>query len=376
VSLTTDPTVSSLIVTDAELASACARWSAAGLVGIDTEFFRERTYYPRPALVQVADAAGVTLVDPLAISEFAPLRDLLVDPAVVKLMHAHSEDLDVFEVLTGAAPANVYDTQRAGAFAGHGFSLGYRSLVEALLGVELDKGETRSDWLRRPLSPAQLRYAALDVAYLLPLHERLSRDLTTLGRADWFAEELEHQRKARLLDKRPEAAYARVKGRGALSPEHHATLRALCAWRETEAMQRDVPRRHLVPDEVLLNLARLRAPERARLAKVKGLPPRVDARYGQVLLACIEKARAAGTGDADAPTDMRPYAKELKRLKEVVARMAATLEMPAELLANRRALESLVLAVRRHGGDLPPEFRGWRRDVITNALLECLHDGG
>jgi len=376
VSLTADPAVSSLVATDAELVSACARWSAAGIVGIDTEFFRERTYCPRPALVQVADTDGVTLVDPLGISEFAPLRVLLCDPAVRKLMHAHGEDLDVFEVLTGAVPVNVFDTQRAGAFAGHGFSLGYRSLVEALLGVVLDKGETRSDWLRRPLSPAQLRYAALDVAYLPPLYERLSRDLATLGRTDWFAEEREHQRRARALDKRPEAAYVRVKGRGALSPPHHATLRALCAWRETEAMALDVPRRHLVTDEVLLTLARLPVPSPALLAEVKGLSPHVEARYGQALLACIETARAEGTIDADAPIDMRPYAKDIKRLKEIVRRTSEAHNMPAELLANRRALEALVVAVRRKGGDIPPEFRGWRHEVITDALLESLHDGG
>jgi ribonuclease D len=374
VSQSTSPIASSLISTDAELMSACARWSTAGLIGVDTEFFRERTYYPRPALVQVADSDGVTLVDPLGLSELTPLRDLLVDPSVVKVMHAYGEDLDVFDVLTGATPSHVWDSQLAGAFAGHGFSLGYRSLVDALLGVALDKGETRSDWLRRPLSAAQLRYAVLDVAYLLPMHQRLSRELSALGRAAWLDEELEHQRQARAFDKQPEAAYMRVRGRGALTSEHHAALRALSRWRETEAMVRDVPRRHLVTDDVLMKMATLPATDVASLGKIQGLSSDDTSRYGQTILACIDTARAHGPGDSDAVVNMRPYAEVIKRLKAVTRRVSEVLNVPPELLANRRLIESLVVSVLRNGGDIPRELQGWRLDVITKPLLECLHE--
>ena len=170
-----------LITSNADLAAACGRWSAARVIGVDTEFFRERTYYPLPALVQVADGDGVVIVDPLRISDFTPLAAVLADASIVKLIHACSEDLEVLELLTGAVPRGVLDTQLAGAFAGHGYSLGYRSLVKALMDVVLDKGETRSNWLGRPLSPTQLRYAALDVVYLLPMHRRLSQELSALG---------------------------------------------------------------------------------------------------------------------------------------------------------------------------------------------------
>ena len=152
---------SSLITSDADLATACGRWSAAGVIGVDTEFFRERTYYPLPALVQVVDGDGVVMVDPLRISDFTPLAAVLADPSIVKLIHACGEDMEVLELLTGAAPRGVLDTQLAGAFAGHGYSLGYRSLVKELMDVVLDKGETRSDWLGRPLSATQLRNAAV-----------------------------------------------------------------------------------------------------------------------------------------------------------------------------------------------------------------------
>ena len=370
----TSQIASSLITSDAELAAACGRWSAARVIGIDTEFVRERTYYPRPALVQVADGDGVVMVDPLEISDFTPFERLLADPSIVKSMHACGEDLGVLELLTGTPPRGVFDTQLAGAFAGHGFSLGYRRLVEALLDVILDKGETRSDWLRRPLSPAQLRYAALDVVYLLPMHRRLSRELAALGRTAWLDEELEHQRRAQDLDKQPEAAYSRVRGRAALSSPHHAVLRALSQWRETEAMARDLPRRHLLTDEVLTELATEPAPDAASLGKIQGVSQRAGARYGQAICACIETARTQGPDATDAAVDLRPYAGTMDSLRRIARREADILDLPPELLANRRALESLLISELKNSGEIPAGFQGWRFDVITGALLDCIHE--
>ena len=363
-----------MITTDADLAAACGRWSAAGVIGVDTEFFRERTYYPLPALVQVADRDGVVLVDPLGMSDFTPLADLLTASSVVTLMHACGEDLDVLELLTGAPPGRIFDTQLAGAFAGHGFSLSYRGLVDALLGVVLDKGETRSDWRRRPLSPAQLRYAALDVEYLLPVHRRLSRELAALGRADWLEEELEHQRRARAEDKQPEAAYVKIRRRARLSPVRHAVLRALSQWRETEARARDIPRRHLLTDEVLIALAKAPALDAVSLGQIQGVSERAAARYGRAITACIETARRQGPADPDSAVDLRPYAGIFERLKQIVRRVADTLNLPPELLASRRGLEALVISVLKNGSDLPREFQGWRFDVITTSLLDCFHE--
>ena len=220
-----------MISSDASLAAACRRWSEARIIGLDTEFVRERTYYPRPALVQVSDAQGVLLVDPTEISDWGPLAEFLTDPAVLVVMHACGEDLDVLDVMTGTTPRRIFDTQLAAAFAGRRFSLGYRELVATLLDITLDKGETRSNWLRRPLSPSQLHYAALDVLYLLPLYRHLSSALDRLRRTSWLEDEIEHQRRARAADSRPEASYLRIRGRGALSPARHAVLRQLSAWR-------------------------------------------------------------------------------------------------------------------------------------------------
>ena len=366
--------MSPLITSDADLAAACDRWSATGAIGVDTEFVRERTYYPRPGLIQVADGDGVAMVDPLRVSDFGPLERLLSDPSVVKVMHACDEDLELLELLTGGTTRSVFDTQLAGAFAGYGFSLSYRGLVEVLLDVVLDKGETRSDWLGRPLSPVQLRYAALDVAYLSAIHEQLSREMAALGRVAWFEEELEHRRHARAVDTQPEAAYLRVRRREALPPAHHAVLRALSQWREAEARARDMPRRRLLTDEVLIALVSDPALDAASLENIRGLSQRAGARYGQAILACIDVARAEGPSDIDVSVNLRPYADTMTRLKEIARTEADARGLPPALLANRRALETLLISVMTNGGDIPEEFQGWRFDVITKTLLDCIHD--
>ena len=360
------------VTTDGELAERCRRWSASGLVGVDTEFVRERTYHPRPGLVQVIDATGVALVDPLVVSDFAPLAALLADPAVVTVMHAPGEDLDLFEVLLGTAPRGLFDTQRAAALAGYGLGLGYGALVSALLDVELEKGETRSDWLARPLTPSQARYAVLDVAHLLPLHDRLSRALVARGRTAWLDEEMAHLARTRERDRDPDRAYLRVKGRGALPPVRHRRLRALAAWREREAVRRDMPRRHLLPDTALLALSAV-DPERPLLTGVRGLSAAARARYGDALLACLQAIRGDAPGPLDQSVDLRPHADRLDRMKQLVAAAAARSGVPAELLASRRMLEATLIRVLVEGGDLPPELTGWRYDLVGRQLIDVLH---
>lgn len=360
-----------MISSDASLAAACRRWSAAKVIGLDTEFVRERTYYPRPALVQVSDAQGVLLVDPTEISDYGPLAEVLADPAVLTVMHACGEDLEVLDVMTGTTPHWVFDTQLAAAFAGRRFSLGYRELVATLLDLTLDKGETRSNWLRRPLSPSQLHYAALDVLYLLPLYRRLSSALDRLHRTSWLEEEIEHQRRARAADNQPEASYLRIRGRGVLSPARHAVLRRLSAWRETEAMARDMPRRHLLSDQMLIALANARAPIGGRLNTASGISARFRRRYESTVAERIHAALADGPVGADCPINLRPYADTLKRMRDATRQTAERLGLPPELLAPRRALESL-LAATLNNESIPQEFQGWRRAAVTPALLDCL----
>ena len=365
----TDP-ASTLVSNDTGLAAACRRWSDAGLIGLDTEFIQERTYFPRPALLQVSDAQGALLVDPTEISDFSPLARMLDDPSVLVVMHACTEDLKVLEIVTGTTPRRIFDTQLAAAFAGHRISLGYRELVETLLNATLDKGETRSNWLERPLSPSQLHYATLDVLYLLPLFRHLSEELHRMRRTAWLEEEFGHQRRNQAADSGPDASYLRIRGRGGLRPARHAVLRRLSAWRETEAMRRDIPRRHLLRDEALVGLAGARTPTDDRLRAANGISDRFRRRYGSVVAGRIRAALTDGPDHLDHRTDLRPYVDTLDRMRDIVRGTAQRLGLPPELVATRRALESLLESTLKRE-PVPPEFSGWRQTVVTPALLGC-----
>ena len=359
----------SFIATTKALEAACDIWVNTGVIGLDTEFFRETTYYPRPALIQVAGAQGVSLIDPLAVSDLDSLKAVLMERAVVKVMHACDEDLEVLELVTGGSVENVFDTQLAAAFAGYGFSLGYQNLVEQLFGIVLDKNETRSNWLRRPLSSAQLRYAALDATYLLPMHDRLFREIEVTGRSAWPNEELEHRRRSRSDENLLDTVYLRVRGRGRLTSEQRRVLRALCQWRETEAMVRDTPRRHLLSDGLLVKLAGVASTDVTSLEDVQGLPADIRTRYGQSLLASIAQARSSGPYQPDTVVNLKPYSDQLDHLKSVVQRIAETHNLPPELLANKRMLEELVVSVVNQEM-VPSKFQGWRFELVTQMLLK------
>lgn len=360
----------SFIATTKSLEEACQVWVDNGVIGLDTEFVRETTYYPRPALIQVAGCQGVSLIDPLEVSDLDSLKAVLMAPAVVKVMHACDEDLEVLELLTGGTVKNVFDTQLAASFTGYGFSLGYQNLVERLLGIVVDKTETRSNWLKRPLSPAQLRYAALDATYLLPMHDRLLREIEAVGRSTWPNEELEHRRRARSGENLLEAVYLRIHGRRKLTSEQRRVLRALCRWRETEATFRDMPRRHLLSDGLLVKLAGVASTDVASLEDIQGLPAGIRTRYGQSLVACIVHARSGRVDQTDTAVNLKPYSDQLDRLKSVVQRIAETNNLPPELLANRRMLEELVVSVVKQEETVPRKFQGWRFELVTRVLLK------
>ncbi len=362
-----------LIQTEAELLHASARWMKADVIGIDTEFMRQRTFYPVPALIQIADSEGVVLIDVAELQRLSRLAEVLVADRPIKVMHAFSEDLEVLAIAAGCEPDAIFDTQLAGAFCGYGYSLGYRGLVEAMLGIHLDKGETRSDWLRRPLSRSQLRYAALDAEYLLPMHRSLDEQLGALDRRAWLEEEEQHVRRARERDKRPELAYLKVKDRLRLGPEDHALLRVLAEWREREAMSRDRPRRHVLADSALVAIAESRPHSVAALRAIEGISERAASRFAEAILSRVDAASGRVPGAEDTPLDLRPHAGTMKQLKALVKEEARKRNLPPELLANRRALESLLIATL--SDEAPPtELLGWRAQVITGALLQCIHE--
>jgi ribonuclease D len=353
------------------LAAGCRRWREGGRVALDTEFVFERTFYPRLGLVQVAAAGEVALIDTVALPDLGALAPLLADPAVEKVAHAAAQDVAVLARAAGAAPARLLDTQVAAAFVGFGAAISYAALVETLLGVALGKHETRTDWLRRPLSPAQLRYAAEDVVYLPEAAARLEARLDELGRRRWAEEESQRALAAALERPEPEESWRRVRGIQRLPPAARRVARALAAWRERAAEAEDLARPFLLRDETLLALARREELDPEAAARLPGYDPRRHAAHVAAWRRALAEARAC-PAPAGEPPEPRPSAAEIARgreLAELVSRRAAALGLPAELLLPRRDRERLarLLAARAPlAGALP----GWRGEALAADLAE------
>lgn len=364
-----------LVTNDAQLEAAAAMWRACPVLALDTEFMRTDTFFPRLALVQVSADGEVWLVDPLPIADLAPLAELLTDPGVVKVLHSCSEDLEVFQHALGCRPAPLYDTQVAAALTGCGFSLGYGALVQRLLGIELDKQETRSDWLQRPLSDAQLAYAAADVHYLLLIYRQLADAATRQGKAAWLDEEMERLLVQAAVVIPPREQYRRVKGAGRLKRVALAALRELAAWRETQARVGNRPRGHIVNDAELLALASARPRDRAALTSIEELRPRVVREHGNQLLEALAAAAALAPDDYPELLDQGPpdaSARELMRAcRDWLGERANLLQVAPELLARRADLDALARSWQDGEPSLPPALAGgWRRDVIGAELLD------
>lgn len=367
-----------VIADGAALASATASWAGVEAIALDTEFMRTDTFHPILGLIQVCTGAGTWLIDPLAIADWSPLAQVLADTRVVKVLHSCSEDLEVFARALGQVPTPLFDTQVAAALCGYGFSKGYSHIVRELLAVDLAKHETRSDWLRRPLSPAQLRYAAEDVHYLMAVYLRLAAELAARGRSQWLAEEMAARLHGARADVAPAQYYTRIKGAGRLDRRGLAILQCLAAWRETEARRTDRPRSHLLTDGNLLDIATHRPKSWPQLGALADLHPRAARRHGQLIIDTVNQVLGAPEASypqllpAPLPRDSEPL---LKACRQLVATTAEQLDLAPEILVRRADIEHLVRTHQRGRAELPPSLAaGWRAAVIGEALLALIND--
>jgi ribonuclease D len=341
-------------------------------LAIDTEFMRERTYYPRLCLVQVATDTDCLLIDTLNGLDLGELLELLADPHRVKVLHAARQDLEVLYLSGGRVPLPVFDTQIAAALLGFAPQIGYAELVARQLGHSIDKGQTRTDWSRRPLTPEQLAYAADDVHHLLELHTQLEGALRQRGRLHWLDEDDAAFGDEALYRTTPAEAWRRLKGIGRLKPAQRAIARALAAWREERAIASDKPRAWILPDEALLGMATFAPRSAEELATVRALQPAVLRKRGEELLAIIAAARDSSEVIEDLPgrrLEARESALVGEMLDEVRAE-AARLGLAPELLATRRDVEALVL-----GRSDAALLEGWRRGAIGERLLAMAAGG-
>lgn len=350
---------------DKQLAKLSQTWQAQSAIALDTEFIRSRTFYPKTGLIQLADNYGIYLVDPLAIKNKEPLSQLLINPNVTKVIHACSEDLEVFNDYLKVMPSPLFDTQIAAAFAGYGASIGYASLVGEVLKEEVPKHETRSDWLQRPLSQSQKNYAALDVQYLLAVYEHLVESLTQQQRLTWVKQDCN-----RLLEKVLNADstnhyYLRIKSAWKCRPNQLAVLQQLSRWREITVREINIPRNRLIKDSSLLDMAQKLPDSLKKLRGVIDIHPKFVDKYGEHCLALIEAALA----ETDLPEALPPplsidQVEQLRQLKAKVKNIADTLHIPAQCLASKKELESLL----RKSQEKSIVFEGWRKDIVGKHL--------
>jgi ribonuclease D len=353
------------LTTDAAVAALNEELAEGQGLYLDTEFMRERTFWPQLALVQLHTGSRIALIDPLSLETQEALADLLSGRMLY--MHGCSEDLEVIQCATGVLPAAVGDTQIAAALAGESLQCGYQRLVENLLGVQLDKGATRTDWLKRPLSSEQLRYAVQDVEFLPQVTDILLERLERLGRLAWWREECERLLENASSALEPDRAWRQVKGVGKLPADRLNVLQALAAWREQAARSRDLPRGFVLRDADMLELARRRPGSEGAL-KALALHPGLMRRHGAQLLDIIEASRDLPCPEP-LPGPPEPAQRRLvKRLREEVARLAKGLELEPEVLMRRKWLEALV----RDPEQIPAPLAGWRRPLVTEPLLELM----
>jgi ribonuclease D len=357
------------IDTDEALKALCEPLRKCAWLALDTEFMRERTYYPQLCLVQLASPDVIACIDVLAIASLEPLMELLRAPDIVKVMHSARQDLEMFFHINGQVPAPIFDTQLAASFAGLPDQAGYATVVQSLLGITLDKIHTRADWSRRPLAPAVVQYAADDVRYLRDIYLRLKQTLESNDRIKWLESE-----NAALTDPvnyrpDPESAWQRLHGLQRLNARQFAAAKALAAWREHQAMRSNLPRQWVFKDDVLIDLARHRPSSTEDFSAIRGIQDSLIRKHGDELLALIASANG----------ETKP-AKALERLsaqdEALVDALMAIVRIkghqagvsPAQL-ATRRDLELLVRGQR----DLEV-LKGWRLETAGQALMDFMQD--
>jgi ribonuclease D len=368
----------SYIHTTAELQRLCEQARVEGLLALDLEFIRERTYVPRLALIQIAVSNSCAIIDPLVVSDLSPLLKVVTSCQTIKVLHAAAQDMEILYWHAGTVPTRVFDTQIAAAMVGLGEQLSYGRLVEALLGVTLTKEETYSDWLQRPLSPAQVAYALDDVRYLLALYTILATRLEEMGRTAWAAEEFRKFDNLDLYQRQPRTLFRRIRRGRSLAAQGLAILRELAEWRESEAQRRDCPPGSVLRDEALVDIARKAPRTLDDLQRLRSLPARELERSAAVLLAIVERGLAVTEPERPLAT-RRPRLTQkeelmVKLLDTCLKALCQRQKLSAACIGNREDLEGLVYRYR-HGSlatESSPLLEGWRGALVGQELLAVL----
>ena len=361
------------LTTTEQLRDAVSQLSRCDVVAIDTEFMREKTYFAKLCLVQIAGGAETYLIDPLQGMDLTPLSDILTNPAIVKVFHAGGQDLEIFYQLFGRATAPVFDTQPASALVGHPEQVSYGALVARECGVQLEKADSFTDWARRPLTPAQVEYARNDVVYLLQVYPLLREKIRAAGREGWLDEAFASMGDPATYEVDYSSLWRKVKRVSGLAPRALAVVAQVAEFREREAMRRNLPKRWVLSDETIVQIAHRKPRSKAELEQIRGITKLAVTRADE-LIACVE--RAAALPDEDLPSIVRT-ARPAFDLDPGVDLVVALVRQRAKdhnvamtQLATRAQLEEFI----RSRGEAGALAEGWRYAMV-GAEAKALIDG-
>lgn len=360
------------IKTQEALKACCQLFQHSRFLCIDTEFHRETTYYPELALIQLGDGKHTVCIDPLPLTDFEPLLELFRNTNIIKVFHAAGQDLEIFHHDFGCLPDPIFDTQIAATLLGYGEQIGYAALVKTCLHVDLDKSQTRTDWIKRPLNPKQLEYAANDVIYLAQLFPDMERQLQERGRLNWLAEDfaLLSQNQNYLVE--IDNIWRKTKGHQRLRGQQLALLQQLASWRESTAIARNRPRRRILPDDALIDLAIQKPTDPDKIRALRSLSKcRINDDDLRQLAGCISRGLAMDKQDwPQLPKQfkLRPEQDALVDTLQALLKLNALQnDINPSSLANRKQLEALVSGERKL-----ELLKGWRKLHGGQQLLDFI----
>lgn len=363
-----------MVHTRSELIACCEHLAAWPAFGFDTEFIGEQTFHPRLCLVQVATPERLFLIDPIELEDLTPFWELVADPGRVAVVHAGREEMRICRRALGRAAGNVFDLQMAAGLIGVGYPAGHGTLVQQLLRIRINKGETLTDWSRRPLTKHQVRYAYDDVRFLLPLYDKIRRKLNELGRDDWMHEEMATVH-TRWLDDDPEREpWRKLRGLGNCNRRELALVREIHAWRAERGEIVNKPARYLLRDDLIIELARRKPTNEKEILLIRG----VTKHDVPGLLSAIERGQAIG--DSDLPTaaerdnDPPQVAIVNGLLQAVLSSYCADQNLVPGLVATSSDLKALIRSQMEEGeaGTASALTTGWRSQHVLPVLMDVL----
>jgi ribonuclease D len=359
------------IDTPDSLSDFCKLISKSDWIALDTEFLREKTYYPKLCLLQIATTDTVACIDPIALDDLSPVLDIIFDESIIKVMHSGRQDMEIFFNILGRPPTPVFDTQIAALMLGFADQIGYANLVNEMLGVALDKLHTRADWSLRPLSADQLKYAADDVVYLAEIYLKMTEQLSSSGRLEWLGEDFDRLASPALYGNPPDRAWLKVKGGNRLKGSSLAVLQALAQWREAIAQQKDRPKGWILRDDALIDIARHRPTSQQALENIRGLSEGLLRNSGKTIVKLVSEA------SDEQPQAFPDVGKRIKLTPDqgaLVDVMMALVRLSGEenklnpaVLVSRKQLEKLVC-----GETDIDAMKGWRKKLVGEQLTRFL----